>query len=289
MKIDGIKDLLPLIIRRPIGKLRAVLRRLKIWGLVSARISGAGEDDRKELARSIRRAPITVWKNLEEWQFPMVQKDCTVVSHEVGVFNVRAGTDDLFHVLPGQEPAVEQAIRDLLRPGDTFVDAGSNIGFYTILAAQIVGENGVVIACEMMPETAAILRGHVTLNDTAKVTVFEGALSDTSGEIIYASHPDGKHGQASIARLHAGPQLAVQTRTLESILESTECVRVIKMDLEGAELKALIGLGESLSKLEFLVFENRGAPEVVTWLQERSFEVTRLDGNNALAQRKTPN
>jgi len=50
-------------------------------------------------------------------------------------------------------------------------------------------------------------------------------------------------------------------------------------------LRALIGLGASLDKIEFLVFESRGAPEVITWLQERGFHVDRLDGNNALARR----
>lgn len=286
MKVAGMKALLPVSIRRPLGKLRAVARRFRIWGMVRAQITGAGEPDRKILADAIRRAPITVWKNPEEWQFPMVETDCTVSSREVGLFNVRAGTDDLFHVLPGQEPTVERAVRNALRPGDIFVDAGSNIGFYTILAARIVGEKGAVIACEMMPETARILHDHVALNDANNVTVFEGALSDTSGEIVYASHPNGKYGQASIVRSNEGPQIAVQTRTLEAILESTERVRIMKMDLEGAELNALRGLGAALAKIEFLVFENRGAPDVVTWLEERGFEVTRLDDNNALAQRK---
>jgi len=286
MRIDSFKAFVPGFIRRPLGKLRAVGRRLRVWQRVRAQIVGATASDKQVLARALWRAPLTVWQNLDDWQFPMVQSDCTVTSRGVGLFKVRAGTDDLFHVLPGQEPAVEQAIRQALRPGDTFVDAGSNIGFYTIMAAGIVGKTGAVIACEMMPETAKILRDHLTLNDVTNVAVFEGALSDTSGDTVYASHPSGKCGQASIARSNHGSQIAVQTRTLQAVLTTTKRVHVLKMDLEGAELQALRGLGDSLNKVDLLVFENHTAPDVVKWLQARGFTIKRLDHTNALARRE---
>ena len=285
MKSTKLKSFLPSFIRRPIGKLGAVARRLRIWGLVYARIKGVDDVDRKVLRQAFKRIPITVWQNIDGWQFPMVDEDCDVESRGVGLFKVRASTDDLFHVLPGQEPAVEKAIRDALRPGDTFVDAGSNIGFYSILAARLVGENGTVIACEMMPQTAAILRDHVEMNRAENISVFEGALSNTSGETVYASHPVGKLGQASIARSSFGSETSVLTKTLESILDKTDYVRIIKMDLEGAELNALRGLGPALDKIESVVFENRDIPEVVPWLQEHGFCVDRLDDGNALAQR----
>jgi FkbM family methyltransferase len=285
MTTRNFKAFLPQPIRRPLGKLRAVVHRLVLWYQVAARIAGVSTADRVVLAKAVRRAPLTVWQGLDAWQFPMVDRDCTVVSKGVGRFRVRAATDDLFHVLPGQEPAVEAAVRDALRPGDVFVDAGSNIGYYTILASRLVGPQGQVIACEMMPETARILRNHVTMNNAGNVIVAEGALSDVPEQEIEASHPEGKFGQASIARIGQGRRLAVRTLTLEAVLQDVSQVRIMKMDLEGAELGALHGLGNALHKVESIVFENKAAPEVVTWLQANSFIVTRLDGNNALARR----
>lgn len=285
MTVSELKAFVPRPIRTPLSKLRAVFRRLTIWRQVATRITGLTSQDQKVLSHAIRSSPFTVWRDLDKWQFPMVDAYCTVSSTGIGQFRVRANTDDLFHVLPGQEPAVESVIRTKLRPGDVFVDAGSNIGYYTIVASKLVGTGGSVIACEMMPETAQILREHVAINDAHNVTVVEAALSDAANMLIEASHPEGKFGQASISRGIQGCQTSVRTTTLEIVLSSISKVHIMKMDLEGAELNALKGLGESLNKIEAIVFENRDGPEVARWLEAKSFVVRALDGNNALAQR----
>lgn len=287
MFLTKLKSYLPTPVRRSLGVARAVANRLIVWRQVAKRISGENAQDRAILGRAIRRSPLTVWRDLDRWQFPMVEGDCRVLSSGVGKFQVRAHTDDLFHVLPGQEPAVEHAIRTTLQSGDTFVDAGSNIGYYTIVSSGLVGENGRVIACEMMPGTAEILREHVAINNARNVTVVEGALADVADQLITASFPPGKFGQASIARGNHGPTVSVKTRTLESILRDIPEVHMIKMDLEGAELGALHGLGDTISKVRFIVFENRDSPDVVQFLEGRGFSVTRIDGNNALARQTT--
>ena len=257
-----------------------------MWLHVMNRIAGATPNDSKVLRHAIRRSPLTIWHNLDQWQFPMVEEDCTVISKGIGTFHVRASTDDLFHVLPMQEPTVEKAIRSLLRPGDTFVDAGANIGFYTVLASQLAGADGHVIAFEMIPTTADILRSHVTQNDCANVTIVEGALAEASGKVLKASIMSGKSGQASIVRSNGTNEIEVETVVLAEQLADYPSIRLIKMDLEGAELGALKGLEEDLGKVQAIIFENRGAEDVVAFIQKHGFEVIRLDGNNALAQRQ---
>ena len=280
------KFLIPPPIRRPLGKLRAASRRFKIWLHVKNTLTGRTPDDTRVLQYSFRRSPLTIWNNLDQWQFPMVEDDCSVISKGIGTFHVRARTDDLFHILPMQEPAVEKTIRSLLRAGDTFVDAGANIGFYTVLASQLVGAQGQVIAFEMIPETAEILRSHVTENECSNVKVVEGALAEASGTSLKASVMAGKSGQSSIARSNGTIEIEVKAITLAEQLAVHPSIRLIKMDLEGAELGALKGLGEYLSKVQSIIFENRGAADVVEYLEERGFKITRLDGNNALAQRQ---
>ncbi|WP_234981526.1 hypothetical protein [Fontimonas thermophila] len=156
--MNNARRFVPSVIRRPLGRLRAVIRRLAIWQRVRRELSGKTPIDQEILNAAIKNSWQTVWKDLDQWQFPMVSQNCTVVAKGVGEFRVRAWSDDLFHALPGQEPAVEGAIRSILRPGDVFVDAGANIGFYSILASRIVGTEGRVISVEMMPQTATILR-----------------------------------------------------------------------------------------------------------------------------------
>ena len=282
---SSLKRLLPAPIRRPLGKLRAVAVRLSLWRKVQKNLSGACLEDTKILTRSLRRAPITVWRDLHAWQFPTVESDCIVISKGVGRFTVRGRTDDLFHVLPGQEPAVEALVWECLREGDAFVDAGSNIGFYTILASRLVGSSGRVIACEMMPVTASILRSHVEMNGAANVAVFEGALAETGGEIVEAFFPEGKSGQSSLVRAGQGNSVMVQTLTLREVLADLSSVRLMKMDLEGAELGALRGLGTDIHKVETIVMENRHDAEPLALLEANGFKVSRLDGNNVIARR----
>ena len=257
-----------------------------MWLHVRNKLAGATPNDSQILRHAIRRSPLTIWYNLNQWQFPMVEEDCAIISKGIGTFHVRARTDDLFHVLPMQEPAVEKAIRSLLRPGDTFVDAGANIGFYTVLASQLAGADGHIIAFEMIPTTAEILRSHITQNDCTNVKVVEGALAETSGQVLKASIISGKSGQSSIARRNSATEVEVETVTLAEQLTDYPSIRLIKMDLEGAELGALKGLEKDLGKVQAIIFENRGAEDVVAFIQKHGFEVTRLNGNNALAQRQ---
>ena len=177
-----IKRAVPRFLRLPLGKLRVGFRRLSNWLKVTKYLKGVSRADSVILRQALFGAPISVWRDLGRWQFPAVRKDCAVVSRGVGIFKIRGRTDDLFHVLPGQEPAVEGVLRSRLQPGDTFIDAGANIGFYTVLGSQLVGPEGHVISCEMIPVTAGILRQHVRLNDCRNVTVKEGALAATAGD-----------------------------------------------------------------------------------------------------------
>ncbi len=275
---------LPAPIRRPFGKLRAVARRLAIWRRVNLNLSGATPEDQRILSDAIRRSPRTVWNDLDQWQFPMVEQDCTVVALGGGLFHVRARTDDLFHALPNQEPAVEQAVRKRLKPGDVFVDAGANIGYYTILASKLVEPTGSVISVEMLPDTAAILRRHVTLNSLDNVRVVEAALSDVAGETLTASAPPGKFGQASLGVGGSCASVSVSTTTLNDVLRDVPRVALMKLDVEGVELRVLKGAGDSLTRIDAIIFESWGQDTDATdYLCANGFRVEALDDRNKLA------
>ena len=73
----------------------------------------------------------------------------------------------------GAEPEVQNALQQYLRPGMIFYDIGANIGFFSLLAARIVGKDGRVVAFEADPEIAARLREHITRNDCGVISVEE--------------------------------------------------------------------------------------------------------------------
>jgi len=208
----------------------------------------------------------------------------------IGRFHVRAMTDDLYHVLPSREAHVVSAVRANLGEGSTFVDAGANIGFFTILAAGIVGPRGRVYAIEMMPRTADRLRLNIAENDLTNVAVLEHALSAKSGEEVLATVPEHKFGRASIVNDAGGEShstISVRTRTIDELLvESAGPIDLMKLDLEGAEALALKGAAEVLKRVRAIIFEQlRGQSEAAELLEQSGFRLSTLDGNNFLAVR----
>lgn len=268
------------------------VKRLRTWTQLVREFQPADARSRAVLRNSLLRAPITALGQLDSFQPPRLLDHVDVSIPGVGRFTLRAGTDDVLHVLSAREPRIRQAVETSLAPGGTFIDAGANIGFYSILAGRQVGTSGRVIAFEMMPDTAKILRRHVELNNMPQIEVVERALSDKAGERIAASVEPGKHGQASIvAESQNGERtiLEVETATLDSALAGIERVDLIKMDLEGAEFLALSGGLDVLSRTACLVFESNGEDSrIFELLRGQGFVVERVEGHDFVAHRDMP-
>jgi FkbM family methyltransferase len=263
----------------------AYAQRLAAWASVVRQIRGATVADRAVLGRAILRSPLTSLGNFSEWRNPTVDADCTVIT-QIGSFHIRGNSDDLFLALPAREKAIVDIMRRTLLPGDLFVDAGANIGVLTVLGSKLVGPAGRVIAVEMMPDTAAILRAHIADNQCENVSVVEAALSNLSGRTVRATVPPGKFGQASIVVDQPGTTIDVRTITLAEVIGDVSNVKLLKLDLEGAELDALKGLGDALEKIEAIIFEDRGlGAEASQWLEAHGFSVRHIDSVNALAMR----
>lgn len=281
-----LRRVLPEPLTVPLKRGDNYVRRLRFWAAIARDVRGVSAADRAALRRSLLAAPATCARGLDRWTDPLLLADAEVEVRGVGRFRLRARTDDLWHVAPAREVAVIGAIRERLKAGDTFVDAGANIGFYTVMAAHIVGPSGRVVAFEMMPDTAAVLRRHVELNGLANVTIVERALADVADETVEAHVEEGKFGQASISAGKPGRLISVRTTTLDEVLGETGEIAVLKMDIEGAEAPALRGADKTLERIGHVVFESWGENTVVDdLLTARGFALRDLGGLNRIASR----
>jgi len=140
-----------------------------------------------------------------------------------------------------------RVIKRLLRPGDHFVDGGANIGYFTLLAAKLVGPTGRVDAFEPLPDNRARLEANLHRNGLAdRVRVHPAALSDAAGTatIHRFAGDEGNHGTAS---LFAGDgavvarSISVPTVRMDEALSDTTPA-LIKLDVEGAESLAIAGM-----------------------------------------------
>ncbi|MDR7899032.1 FkbM family methyltransferase [Thermosynechococcus sp. QKsg1] len=292
--ISDTKKILPNNLRESLRKIKNYTQRLARWLVVIWQVRGKYTEDEKILWKSFYLSPITSLENLIQWQDPQLIKDANVTVRNIGEFHIRAYSDDLWHVLPFREQAVLQTIRNKLQMGDFFIDCGANIGFYSVLASKLVGDTGKVLSIEMMPDTAAILNHHLQLNQCTNVEVIEFALSDQDNQEVIATVQEGKFGQATISKVDSqkktDKEIAVKTITLDTLTKDISHIRLIKMDLEGAELQALQGAVLTLQKTDYLIFEERTREKehnpVFQFLKKSGFELHQIDGNNWLAYRK---
>ncbi len=161
-----------------------------------------------------------------------------------------------------------RTLRRLLRPGAWFVDAGANIGYFTLLAAKIVGPTGRIDAYEPDPVNRARLEEHLAINDLAgRVRVHGVALSDRDGQIDLYHPDDANHGIASIyaALVPTGTKYTVPTVRMDRHLDGVP--DVIKMDIEGGEVLALPGMRRILREARPIVLLELHGPEAarIAW------------------------
>lgn len=81
----------------------------------------------------------------------------------------------------GYEPHMVNCLKHLLRRGDVFLDLGANEGFFSILAANLVGPTGRVVSIEPQSRLQQILFRNIKENSATNISVFQRAIADSSG------------------------------------------------------------------------------------------------------------
>lgn len=147
--------------------------------------------------------------------------------------------------------------REFVAPGNVVWDIGANVGLFTLSAAQKAGASGRVVAVEADIWLARLLERSVAMqpSTSAAIQVLPAAVSDASG---IASFAIAQRGRASnhLAGLPGWSQAGglresvdVVTVTLDWLLQFTPPPAVVKIDVEGAELKVLQGGSRLLSQI----------------------------------------
>lgn len=141
-----------------------------------------------------------------------------------------------------------------LRPGDTFVDVGANIGLFSLIAARCVEPGGRVFAFEPTAMTYDRLTDNVRLNGLANVDCIKRALSDGCGRLQLMRASGGFDGWNSLARPVMGE--ASEAEEVEVIRwdqyakqhDLAGSVTMMKIDVEGWESRVLAGGEEVLMR-----------------------------------------
>lgn len=143
------------------------------------------------------------------------------------------------------EPHILDAIDSILRPGDTFVDVGANVGVMAFRAARAVGASGRVIAFEPHLSNAAMFQRGMLANRFTQVRLHIVAAADRFDLISITRASNAKTGGTRGALSF---DYIVQADRLDNYLERERRVDLIKIDIEGFELPALEGLSETIAR-----------------------------------------
>jgi FkbM family methyltransferase len=138
------------------------------------------------------------------------------------------------------------AVRKKLRPGMTFVDVGANIGYYTALAAQLVGPTGSVFAFEPSEYAFPRLTKMIETNGLRCVQAIQCGLADVSGErLLYGAVDDDVYDlhTATMVPQNNPHRALVRIETLDRMAEQLNIKQIdfMKIDVDGFEPEVLKG------------------------------------------------
>jgi FkbM family methyltransferase len=145
------------------------------------------------------------------------------------------------------EPTTTTIVTRLLKPGDTAIDVGANIGYFSLLFAQCVGEKGKVFSYEPVPALAAQCLRNFEINGLSNVKLSNLALSDHLGQARFFVGPRDNSGLSGLRtpRQSSG-SFEVQLSSFDKLRDDWGTVTLIKIDVEGAELQVLRGMDNFL-------------------------------------------
>jgi FkbM family methyltransferase len=194
-------------------------------------------------------------------------------------FSPSAGA--LVYVSGRIEAPVQDAVRENLRAGDVFFDVGANVGFYTLLAARMVGPGGRVASFEPNPANLEGLRENIAANGFSNVTVVPKAVSARSGTgRLAASVPFSsiviEDGQAAGEGV-----IEIALTSLDDYVTANPdlCPSLVKIDAEGHELHVIKGMAQVLDEFHpKLIVEMHGTNrEVGEALRARDYALEVLE------------
>lgn len=148
------------------------------------------------------------------------------------------------------EPIETELLKEYVQPGMRILDVGANIGYFTVLTSSLVGETGHVYAIEPDETNFDYLSRSIAELPAANVSLVKAAAWSSNCELdlfLSESNPgDHRTWNDDESETEGGAHYSVAARRIDDIVPRDERIDVVKMDIQGAEGHALLGMSEML-------------------------------------------
>jgi FkbM family methyltransferase len=142
------------------------------------------------------------------------------------------------------EPIETELVQKEVKKGYTVIDIGANIGYYTLLFAKLVGKEGKVYAFEPEPNNLHLLKKNIEINNYQNVIIEQKAVSDTTKNVNLFTAKQGIGEHRINFSWFGNNGIEVKAIKLDDYIN--EKIDFIKIDIEGAEYNALLGMKKIL-------------------------------------------
>jgi len=177
-----------------------------------------------------------------------------------------------------------RVVQTLIKPGQTVVDIGANIGYYVLLECRLVGPHGRVYAIEPVPRNYELLRRNVEANRYPNVGTFQLAVGADDGTAeMHLSHLRNWHSM--LASHGTGQTIQVKQVSLDSFLRDKAAPALVRMDVEGYEYEIILGMSQTLARATELTLYIEVHPHIMgrertrrflLALSEQGYEIARI-------------
>lgn len=183
---------------------------------------------------------------------------------------------------------IEHFLRRYIKAGDTVIDAGANVGIFSMVAQLMAGPTGQVYAIEPHPTAFAFLLRHIKDNKVTNVKTFNVALGSAEGVV----HFTDKRSDLDLNHVQVNGQGGIQVPVcrLDVLFDSVSRVNLLKIDVEGYEKMVLEGAQDLLHRIDCILIEveedkclmfGHSPTELLQIVRSAGFKIVRIVGNTA--------